>query len=168
MTAFVLVAVIGFEVTTLLSFGYAPSGEESLARIVPAELVFLANGDRERYGAAPLIENPLLARAAELAANDMAARGYFSHASPEGEPPWRWLEQVGYRYAVAGQNLAINFNDSKDVEDAWMNSPPHSANILDNGFTETGSGVASGTYRGREMTFVVQFFARPLPPKETN
>lgn len=132
-----------------------------LASVLPGVLATLTNQDRSSAGIASLTEDAQLARAAQLKANDMAAKGYFSHVDPEGRQPWHWLQQVGYEYAYAGENLAVNFTDSEDVQEAWMRSPTHHANIVKPQYTRIGIGVAHGTYQGKETTFVVQFFATP-------
>jgi hypothetical protein len=93
----------------------------------------------------------------------MAEKGYFSHTGPDGAQPWKWFREAGYRYEYAGENLAVNFNESEDVVNAWMKSPTHRANILKHDFTEVGIGVATGTYKGKEAVFVVQFFGKPAP-----
>ena len=103
----------------------------------------------------------MLARGAQLKADDMASKGYFSHTGPDGSAPWKWFQAAGYRYEYAGENLAVNFNESEDVVDAWLKSPTHRANIMKANFTEVGIGVATGTYKGKEATFVVQFFGKP-------
>jgi uncharacterized protein YkwD len=108
----------------------------------------------------------LLTQAAQLKANDMAEKGYFAHNSPDGKTPWYWLEQVGYQYLYAGENLAIDFVDSKDVTEAWLASPGHRANMLNPNLKEIGIATAVGLYQGRETTFVVQMFATPLPTPE--
>lgn len=92
----------------------------------------------------------------------MAARGYFSHDTPEGKKPWQWIDEVGYEYQYSGQNLAVNFTESKEVQEAWMNSPTHRANIVKPQYTEIGIGTAEGMYKGEKVTFVVQFFATPM------
>ena len=97
-----------------------------------------------------------------MKARDMAEKGYFAHTSPDGKNPWYWLEQAGYKYQYAGENLAVNFNDSKDVTEAWMQSPTHRANIVKNKYTEVGTGVATGIYEGRKAVFAVQLYANPL------
>ncbi|HUQ30232.1 MAG TPA: CAP domain-containing protein [Candidatus Paceibacterota bacterium] len=135
-----------------------------LASVLPSVLASLTNADRVENNIPMVTENAVLAQAATNAAQDMAAHGYFSHVSPEGKTPWYWLNQVGYAYTYAGQNLAVNFTDSNEVERAWMNSPTHHANIVKAEYTEVGIGVAQGMYEGREAAFVVQFFATP-PPK---
>ena len=76
--------------------------------------------------------------------------------------PWYWFQMVGYNYAAAGENLAVNFTDSQDVVRAWMNSEGHRKNILNQKFTEVGIGMATGEYQGRATTFIVQLFGRPL------
>ncbi len=97
-----------------------------------------------------------------MKADDMATKGYFAHTSPEGLTPWYWFAQVGYNYTYAGENLAINFNESKDVDTAWLASPTHRANILNSHYTEIGIATAQGMYKGVQATFVVQMFGTPV------
>lgn len=134
---------------------------EFMAAVLPAVLTTLANADRASIGAPELMYDPLLAEAAQQKANDMAARGYFAHIDPGGRQPWYWFDAVGYEYKRAGENLAVDFSESVDVEQAWMNSPAHRANLLKKEFTRVGIGVAQGVFEGRNTTFVVQFFATP-------
>lgn len=132
-----------------------------LATVLPAALINLTNADRADIGVGELSESVLLTKAAQLKADDMASKGYFAHVTPEGYQPWHWLDQSGYRYTYAGENLAVNFEDSKDVEEAWMKSPTHRANIVKPQYTEIGIATAEGKYKGKNVTFVVQFFASP-------
>ena len=132
------------------------------AAVVVAVLDELTNKERNQNNLSILKENSLLARAAEMKAKDMVTKNYFAHTSPEGLTPWHWLDQVGYKYDYAGENLAVNFNDTQDVTGAWMNSPTHRANIIKSNYTEMGSGVATGTYKGRESIFAVQIYANPV------
>jgi len=129
-----------------------------LAAILPAVLVDLANANRSSYDLPSLTINPLLEQAARLKAEDMAAKSYFAHYSPEGVSPWHWFGEAGYTFVYAGENLAIHFDDSTAVNEAWMNSPGHRANILNSHFTEIGIATARGMYEGQETTFVVQEF----------
>lgn len=132
-----------------------------LASIDPAVLVEFANKDREAVGITTLQWDPLLTEAAYLKAKDMAENGYFAHTSPDGITPWYWLEKVGYDFSYAGENLAVNFSDSAKLYAAWVNSPSHKANIMSYNFTRIGIAQATGLYKGKEATFVVQFFAKP-------
>lgn len=133
-----------------------------LSAVIPKSLVELANNNRINNRLSTLTTNPLLEAAAQKKANDMASKGYFAHTSPEGKTPWYWLKEVQYDFQAAGENLAINFVDSTDVDSAWMNSPGHRANILNGKFTEIGIATAKGYYNGRETIFVVQMFGKPL------
>lgn len=136
-------------------------GSPSLASVVSAVLVDLANGDRAANDVGLLTLNPTLTKAAQAKADDMAAKGYFAHVSPDGRNSWTWFKDAGYRFIYAGENLAVDFSDSEDVERAWMNSPTHRRNILDGHFTEVGIATARGTYKGRATIFVVQMFGAP-------
>src|SRR3989344_6790127 len=93
--------------------------------IAPGVLVQDANESRQTEGLGTLTTNPLLEQATAMTANDMAAKGYFAHTSPEGLTPWHWIIQAGYLFERAGEKLAVNFNGSEDVVRAWMNSPLH-------------------------------------------
>ena len=135
----------------------------NMATVLPTVLALLTNEERESQNLPTLVVSSILNKAAEMKAEDMASRGYFAHTSPEGKTPWYWLEQVGYKYQYAGENLAINFSDSRDVTDAWMASPTHKANIVKGNYTEIGTGIAKGIYEGRETIFVAQIYANPLP-----
>lgn len=158
-------AVLFFLIIVL--FGTAVGGRYVLthtdltALILPRVLVDYANEDRATKKYNQLAINPVLEKAAQLKANDMADKGYFAHKSPDGKTPWYWFEQAGYDFSYAGENLAVNFNDSVDVNTAWMNSPGHRDNIMNNNFTEIGIATAQGFYQGRPTIFVVQLFGRP-------
>ncbi len=134
----------------------------NLASVVGSVMTELTNEERTANSLQTLTVSSKLNQAAQMKAADMAANGYFAHTSPEGKTPWYWLDQVGYNYDYAGENLAINFSDSKDVVEAWMNSPTHEANIVKGSYTEIGTGVAEGIYQGRKTIFVAQVYAHPI------
>ena len=137
--------------------------------IVVNALIDGTNQNRTANNESALRVSPLLTAAAQQKANDMAASGYFAHTSPSGLTPWYWFEKVGYQFNYAGENLAVDFSDSQDVTNAWMNSPEHRANILDSDFTEIGMATAQGTYDGHPAVFVVELFGTPASggPVET-
>ncbi|MFZ2049172.1 MAG: CAP domain-containing protein [Minisyncoccia bacterium] len=139
-----------------------PAYNNYLAAVLPGVLDSLSNQTRQENHLATLTVSPLLNKVAELKAKDMAEKGYFAHTSPEGRAPWYWFDKAGYKYLFAGENLAVDFTDSKDVTLAWMNSPTHRANIVKGVYTEMGTGVVSGNFEGHPTIFVVQVYARPL------
>lgn len=161
-TTIIMVLVFEIFVFLLPTVSFYEHAKTNMAAVLPAVLGTLTNEQRHDQAVPELTVNPVLTRAAELKAQDMAERGYFAHTSPEGKTPWYWLKTVGYDYQYAGENLAINFNDSKDVTAAWMNSAGHRANIVKAVYTEVGTGVATGIYEGRETVFVAQVYASPL------
>jgi len=153
----ILVIEILFLIQVLLIIPYT----DLFSSILPDVLVDLTNANR-KSNHIPLVKpNSLLEQAAKLKAEDMAEKGYFSHTTPEGKTPWEWLYEVGYHFKSAGENLAVNFSDSKVLDRAWMNSEGHRANILNEKFTEIGIATAKGMYKGKEAVFVVQFFGLP-------
>ncbi len=172
---FVFLTVSLIELLFILSIFNIIPFSKFLATIFPNVLVDLTNTARQEQSLHILKPNFLLEQAAQLKANDMAQRGYFSHNSPEGITPWHWFDQVSYPYTYAGENLAVNFSDSGVLHQAWLNSPSHKANIVNANFTEIGIGTATGLYKGREAVFVVQLFGKqgiiaPMPavkPEET-
>jgi Cysteine-rich secretory protein family len=139
----------------------ALQGSSLTALVLPRVLIDATNNDRKIADLTGLTVNPLLQEAAQDKADDMASKSYFAHTSPDGKTPWYWFDQVGYNYKYAGENLAIDFSESADVETAWMNSPEHRANILDGNFTEIGMATADGFYEGHPTTYVVELFGRP-------
>lgn len=144
------------------------SGSPYVAAVISAVLVDLANQDRVAENVGGLTINPKLVAAAQMKADDMAAKGYFSHTTPEGYDSWHWFKEAGYEYAYAGENLAVDFSESNDVEKAWMQSPSHRENILNAHYTEIGIATAKGTYRGHDAIFAVQMFGRPSVREATS
>ena len=129
--------------------------------VINSVVVDVTNQERNSIGLGELKINEALRKAAQAKADDMAKKGYFAHQSPDGKTPWYWIDQTGYTYKAAGENLAINFDYSKDVVNAWMNSPTHKANIVKAKYQEIGIGIAEGFYQGRPTVFVVQLFGTP-------
>ena len=134
------------------------------ADITKSTLENLVNQTRQADGLAPLIENQKLNEAAQLKAENMVQNQYFNHTSPSGISPWFWFAKAGYNYKYAGENLAIGFFDSKEVYDAWLNSPSHKANILNPNYKEIGTAVLNGFGQNNTIV-VVQEFGSQLPAK---
>ncbi|MCC7160502.1 hypothetical protein IT399_02175 [Candidatus Nomurabacteria bacterium] len=154
----IFLEIFSFVIPVLLNLNM----KGGVAAVLPAVLADLTNNERKTENIPILSVSPILNKAAEMKAEDMATKGYFAHTSPEGKTPWYWIEKVGYKYQYAGENLAINFTDSKDVANAWLNSPSHKANIVKENYTEMGTGIAFGVYQGHNTIFVAQVYANPL------
>lgn len=127
-------------------------------------LLSSTNQKRAANGVASLALNSKLNNAAQAKANHMVAHDYWSHNTPSGDPPWVFIDNAGYNYTKAGENLAYGFATSADTVTGWMNSPSHKANMLDKGFTEVGFGFANSTdfVDSGQQTIVVAMYAKPV------
>lgn len=111
------------------------------------DVFVLVNVERTDRGLPVLEYDNLLAEAAHGHAQDMSARGYFAHSSPEGESPGDRIEEVGYDHRGWAENIARGQVSAEDVMNSWMNSDGHRANILNPGLEEIGVGyVSSGRF----------------------
>lgn len=66
----------------------------------------LINRDRQLNGLTPLIEDPLLSQSAQRHAEDMKARNYYAHLTPEGKTPTDRFVAVGGKGGV-GENIML-------------------------------------------------------------
>jgi hypothetical protein len=160
-------ALILYAILAVLVFlSLSPLGEikigRLLARLSQELIIQEVNPVREDQGVLALEVDEKLNQAAQLKAEDMIARDYFSHQGPGGELPWSWLDAVEYNYAAAGENLAMDVNDPKVLINAWLNSPSHAKNILNENFTDIGIGITKGKIKGKETIVVVMFLAREM------
>lgn len=155
----VLLLAFGFSISRGLFFN---QGARFTAAVLPAVLVSLANDDRAEEGLGQLTTNAVLEDAARMKAEHMAEHEYFAHVSPDGLDPWYWFYRAGYQFVDAGENLAVNFTDSDDVNQAWLDSPGHRANIMNGKFTEIGIAAVKGEYKGKKTIYVVQLFGTPM------
>lgn len=156
-----LVVAFGF---VLNSFWNGGSGVLSYATAVDqTSLLQETNIQRSQNSRGALALNGSLQQAAQDKANDMAARNYWSHATPEGKQPWQFIAAAGYGYTTAGENLAYGFDSSATTISGWMNSPSHRDNLLSGNFKEVGFGIANNpNFQGEgEQTIVVAMYAAP-------
>lgn len=134
-------------------------------------LLSATNSERSKNGGIPALAlNSKLSSAAQAKANDMVARNYWSHTTPDGKDPWVFIDATGYAYQKAGENLAYGFSTSNETVAGWMNSPSHKANMLDSSFKEVGFGFAnSASYVGTgEETIIVAMYANPSNNQATS
>jgi hypothetical protein len=91
----------------------------------------------------------------------MILQQYFAHVGPDKKSLSSWLSSAGYRYTVAGENLALGFDSAEAVMKAWQASPTHYANLVDKDFTQIGVSAVSGPYQDIDTTLVAQYFGTP-------
>jgi uncharacterized protein YkwD len=121
------------------------------------------NQERAGGGQDSLELDRKLTTAAQLKAEDMAARDYWSHDTPGGKKPWFFINKAGYDYAKVAENLAYGFDSSDSTISGWMNSPTHKANLLDSSLSEVGFGIANTpNYQNKgPQTVVVAMYGQP-------
>lgn len=154
-----LVLVFGVQATYNYTTNGSVLGEKD--NLSTAQLLEYTNEERVKEGLAPLENHAGLEQAAKLKAYDILNRQYWSHSAPDGTGPWTFIDEVGYRYEAAGENLARNFSSSEATVAAWMASDGHRANILKEGYTDVGFAVAYGMLDGYHSAIVVAFYGRP-------
>jgi len=157
--------LVALKIFTLTAVTIGPIVPAFSSAITVSNIISLTNESRGEYQLPALTENPLLDQAAQTKANDMLAKGYFAHTTPDGKTPWDFIVAAGYNYIMAGENLAVNFTEAENVETAWMNSPGHKANIVNKNYEEIGIGISQGEYQGHNAIFVVQMFGTPAGQK---
>lgn len=135
---------------------------DQAADITSVEVIKMVNISRQAEGLEILTENKKLSQAAQAKVADMLKENYFAHNSPDGKTPWFWIERAGYDYRYAGENLAMDFKNAKDQHAAWMKSPTHKKNILNEDFREIGVAVGQGLIEGHLATITVQEFGTPM------
>jgi hypothetical protein len=123
------------------------------------------NNVRTVAGLPSLNLNSQLSQAAANKAQYMFEHNFWAHNSPDGRTPWEFITASGYKYSLAGENLAKNFNNSQSVVDAWMASPSHRDNLLKSGYQDVGFAVVNGTLNGEQITLVVQMFGSTNVPQ---
>jgi hypothetical protein len=128
------------------------------SEITPERVVELVNEERVRQGLAVLVVDERLQRAAEAKARDMEEGEYFAHVSPRGVTPWHWIDQSGYVYRYAGENLAIRFVSAEEQHAAWMKSLKHRENIVSPKYQDIGVAVRTVTREDIPVVVVVQMF----------
>ena len=91
----------------------------------------LVNAKRQEAGLGPLDWNDGLVMAAQVRAQECQEK--FAHERPDGSEWWTVNSEIMF-----GENLAKNYFDAPGVVNAWMDSPTHRENILNQKFETMG------------------------------
>lgn len=128
------------------------------------QLLTLCNDARRAHGVSPLQWSAQLATVAQRHAEAMAIEGYFDHVDRQLRAVGERLNDNGYRYRWAGENISAGLGSIAAVFDWWMQSDGHRANILSASFAETGLGYhAVDPDRWNMHHYWVQVFGTRLP-----
>lgn len=133
-----------------------PAVTSAAPGIDPTDLMSKINLERTQRFIPSLTTNSKLITAANGKASDMIARSYFAHVDPDGNYVWPRIEAAGYTpYVTLGENLAMDFTSADAVVSAWMNSPTHRANIVNEKFQDQGLASIYGTYEPNHDTIMI-------------
>lgn len=155
-----LLVLFGVQIIVNITSAGEVLGEKSY--ISTQELLSSANDMRRQNGAGDLRISHDLSVAAQAKVQDMIKNQYWSHVSPQGIQPWSWVEQSGYRYKTAGENLAKNFYSAAATTQAWYDSPTHRENLLDPDFIDVGFATAEGVLDGKTVVLTVALYGQPV------
>jgi len=147
-------------VFVLLGLGTTAFAQSAVSESAAAEqeLFRLTNRERAQAGLPELEWNEWLAQAARKHAEEMARRDQLSHQFP-GEPGLRdRIAATALRFDSSGENVASGPTAS-GINEEWMHSPGHRANILDPKYNAIGVAMV----RGVAGLYAVTDFAHALP-----
>jgi uncharacterized protein YkwD len=82
--------------------------------------------------------NSRLFSAAARHSADMATHDYFSHTGRDGRTPGQRISAEGYRWSIAGENIAAGQTSVASVMAGWLASPDHCTNLMSNAHREVG------------------------------
>jgi len=115
------------------------------------EVIRLVNEERAKQKLPPLAYEPALLAVAQLRAEESSQ--LFSHTRPNGDPWSTAFSDCGV-FGHRGENLAYGQKTPARVVAAWMASPGHKANILN----EKYSMLAVGVYQKGNTLYWAQAF----------
>jgi hypothetical protein len=133
------------------------------AALTSEKIINQINLVRQENNLASLSAHNLLTKVAQSKVQDMIANNYFAHSSPSGKTAWDFIISGGYDFRFAGENLAMDYTNEKDLVQAWMQSNTHRKNILNANFQDTGVAVATGN----QHILIVQIFGTSQFSKKT-
>lgn len=122
----------------------------------------LTNKSRRENSKKELTWSPELCLTAKIKALDQVINGYFAHTHSTQEEPVTILSLVGYKYALVGENLALNYFSADSAHEALMNSPSHRDNILSDDYSQVGISFATGKINQEAAFVIVQHFGKLL------
>ena len=108
---------------------------------VESQVITLVNQQRKAAGCGAVVYNAKLRTAAYNHSLDMATHNFFDHTGSDGSTFVTRVQAAGYS-APLGENIAWGWRTPTDVLNAWMNSAPHKANILNCSARSIGVGMA--------------------------
>lgn len=121
-----------------LTCGFKDFQKEVMDRVNLARSKSRKCGKTTYPKAPPLKWNSRLAVAAYGHSKEMADRNFFDHRGWHGSTFTGRIEDAGYQWGSAGENIAVGQRTIQKVIESWIQSPGHCANIMKSTFQEVG------------------------------
>jgi len=89
----------------------------------------------------PVEMNESLENTAKMHSEDMKVQNFLSHESPKNGDLKKRLQAQNIDYSDANENLATAYFDAIEAMQGWTNSPEHRKVLLNEKYSQVGSGV---------------------------
>ena len=144
----------------LLWLGAAQAGQAARCTLPPeasamaSRLLADTNALRVQSRLPALRYDPVLSRAAQQHACDMALNGLRSHRGSDGSTVQIRARRHGFRACTIAENIAWDYRRVEQVAEGWAASSGHRANMLHPRVVAVGVGLAQGA-RGPSWVLVL-------------
>ncbi|ACA39011.1 CAP domain-containing protein [Lysinibacillus sphaericus] len=115
--------------------------QQEIDRANAKQLDDLLNVTRKHHGLLPVEMNESLENTARMHSEDMKVQNFLSHESPTYGDLKKRLQAQNIDYSDANENLATAYFDAIEAMHGWTNSPEHRKVLLNDKYSQVGSGV---------------------------
>ena len=109
---------------------------EGGAKLDPQAAATMISLYRKNNGLGAVVVDPELMRVAETQSQAMASRNKLDHDIKA--PLQKRLNAAGYPATLSVENISAGYHTLAEAFSGWRDSPPHRANMLQNGVTKLG------------------------------
>ena len=132
---FLTLVIFIFSVVNVAAAQSNRQNSEKVSDNFAREVLELVNIERAKEHLKPLKLSKNLNHYAQIRAKEITKK--FSHTRPSG---YSCFTVIPKPYLTVGENIAAGQRSSKEVVQAWMDSPGHRENIMNPKFEELGMG----------------------------
>lgn len=134
--------------------------QQEIDRANAKQLDDLLNVTREHHGLLSVEMNKSLENTARMHSEDMKVQNFLSHESPTYGDLKKRLQAQSIDYSDANENLATAYFDAIEAMHGWTNSPEHRKVLLNDKYSQVGSGVF--------VDYYTQIYLEPASQKVDN
>lgn len=157
--AFVITGMAAFLLLKDRTFVTVQATQQNKLSIDTVAIHEKVNAFRSVEGLNKLVLNQKLSNAALARCNDMVAKGYFGHVSPDGVNPAQAIGPAMPEATSLGENIAQGYTSPDELVEAWIKSPDHKVNLENRNYTDEGIAYCDLTRNGTPTIYIVEDFA---------